>query len=309
MDQLHRGRNTTIANLYSFGLPPEQQANGSESAFFAYSCSFYFCVQGYSASTALGKTTQYPISSITNTSHLVNDDGTDWWVFEESHPELSTAPSTAFRVSEETRQNIGRPFTDVLGGNWQAQYAETAASEGPSSNVAGILYEASDSLSNLTDLIQGISDTLTFYIRTEGPSPPLDERFAPIVGESIPVVVVRWLWLSFPLILLVGGLIFLCLTIYETHRRNVRPWKGRRVPLLLARLDDSVRAQAQGGLVSRTGLDDRVGNLHVRLDFKGDDDIAFRRVYSKPEPVDTEGKVKISWGRSFFNFRSDRKVQ
>jgi hypothetical protein len=78
------------------------------------------------------------------------------------------------------------------------------------------------------------------------------------------VVRVRWYWLAYPLALIVGGLVFLVLTVLATRRRRVRPWKGHRVPLLLAELEESVRTVAVGGLGHRTGLDDRVGAPGVR---------------------------------------------
>ena len=301
---LGRDRNTTIANFYSFGTPSTALAEGSQSPFFAYKCSFYFCVQGYSASSSLGKMNQQPIPTTADRSHLVNDNNTYWWEFDDVPPELNAGPTAVFRVTEELRQDIGTPFTTVLSGNAVNTVGETLASSDVSSPVASLFWQASGSLANLTALVQGVSDSLTTYIRTAGPAPAPDVRFAPTVGVSVPVVRVRWAWLAYPLTLLFGALAFLGMTMYATHRRCVRPWKGNRVPLLLAHLDENLRAQAQGGLTHRTGLDDRVGAVRVRLEFDGDDGIVFRRVLRPTATIAATSKPKISqatsllgWGR------------
>lgn len=304
MGDLGRGRNTTIANFYSFGTPSTALAEGSQSPFFAYKCSFYFCVQGYSASSSLGKTNQLPIPTTADQSHLVNDTNTYWWEFDDVPPELNAGPTAVLRVTEELRQDIGRSFTNVLSGNVVNTVGETLASLDISSPVASLFWHASGSLADLTALAQGVSDSLTTYMRTAGPAPAPDVRFAPTVGVSVPVVGVRWAWLAYPLALLFGRLAFLGMTMYVTHRRCVRPWKGHRVPLLLAHLDENLRAQAQGGLTHRTGLDDRVGTLRVRLEFDGDDGIAFRRVLRPTATGAAASRPKISqatsllgWGR------------
>ncbi|MCJ1439710.1 MAG: hypothetical protein MMC23_000191 [Stictis urceolatum] len=147
--------------------------------------------------------------------------------------------------------------------------------------VLQLLWEANSSLNNLTAVVQSISETMTKYIRTAFPAQPVDERYAPTVGISVTLVKVRWGWLAYPLALLSIGLAFLGLTIYNTRRHQVRPWRGHRVPLLLAHLDENVRLRAKGGMRHRTGLDDRVGETRVRLDFDGDDNIVFRRVYEQ----------------------------
>jgi hypothetical protein len=289
------GPNTTIANFYSFGAPYL-----SQSPFVAYKCSFYFCVQGYSASSSLGKTNQQPIPTTADRSHLVLDNNSYWWEFDDVPPELNAGPTAVFRVNDFLRYEMGLPFTKVLSGN----VVTTSTSLYVSGPVTDLFWQASGSLADLNALVQGISDSLTTYMRTTGPALALDARFAPTVGLSVPVVGVRWAWLAYPLALLFGGLAFLGMTMYATHRRCVQPWKGHRVPLLLAHLDENLRAQAQGGLAHRTGLDDRVGALRVRLEFDGDDGIAFRRVLRPTTTVAAASRPKISqatsllgWGR------------
>jgi hypothetical protein len=52
------------------------------------------------------------------------------------------------------------------------------------------------------------------------------------------------------------------------------------------------RRPTRGGLARRTGLDDRVGALRVRLDFDGDDGITFRRAGGEVPSSQSSGLLK-----------------
>ena len=269
--------NSTIANFYSFGVnstPPSMPPF----LFSAYKCSFFFCIKGYSATVRLGKTTQQAIPMIASQSHLEwrNYSGHPdfWWVFDNVPEDLNVEAINEWMVPNYIRLTFGEALEGALSG----EFTDKADFEwGTNQFIGDILGEASVSLANLTTMVQSISDGLTSYIRTSGPALPPDPRYAPIVGTSVPVIVVRWGWLVYAIVLQAGGLIFLGSTIYLTRRRRVLPWKGHRVPLLLANLDESLQVHAQGGLAYRQGLDDRVGESRVRLEFDGDNGLAFRR--------------------------------
>ncbi|MCJ1402448.1 hypothetical protein MMC11_005668 [Xylographa trunciseda] len=186
------------------------------------------------------------------------------------------APATVFEVDETSREHLSELFVQVLAGNGTSD--GDVPTTYASSDIAQMFWEASISLDDLITLAKRISDTVTLYMRTADPMSRIDPQYAPTVGVSVPLVKVRWAWMVYPVALQFGGLAFLGITMYATQRHRVRPWKGHRVPLLLAHLDEDVRSQAQGGLMHRTGLDDRVGAMRVRLEFDGDDDMVFRRV-------------------------------
>ena len=71
-------RNTTIAKMYSFGAHGTTPNKGSQTEFFAYKCSFWLCVQGYSASSTSGSTHQQAISTIADRTSLVSYSGGQW---------------------------------------------------------------------------------------------------------------------------------------------------------------------------------------------------------------------------------------
>jgi hypothetical protein len=128
----------------------------------------------------------------------------------------------------------------------------------------------------MSALTQQMADQITAYTRTSF-SAPFDRAYAPTVLTEQILIRVRWPWLAFPLSLVLAGLVFLVLTILQTRRRLVRPWKGHRMPLLLAAVDGDIRKMASGGLHRRTGLEDRIGKIRMRLEFDGQDTVAFVR--------------------------------
>ena len=246
----------------------------------AYKCSFYFCVKGYSATASHGTTVQLAIPIIASQAHPVfrNYSGTSgfWWKFEDLPKGLNAEPASEWMVRDFIELNLAEALTGALSGE-SVYFSKNNSRSGTKFPTIEILANASESLANLTALIQRISDGLTSYIRTDGQALPPDPRYAPTVSTSVPVTVVRWGWLGYAIAVQAGGLTFLGLTICLTRRRQVLPWKGHRMPLLLANLDESLQARAQGGLAYRQGLDDRVGDLQVCLDFDGDNGLAFRR--------------------------------
>lgn len=124
-------------------------------------------------------------------------------------------------------------------------------------------------------LAQQIADSFTTFMRTYRPAPE-EARYAPTVFTNETFVRVRWAWLVFPLSLLAGGHVFLSATIWQTKQRRVQPWKARRIPLLLASIDDTFTKMGTNHLDSTTGLDDLVGRMKVRLEYGDDGEIAFK---------------------------------
>jgi hypothetical protein len=153
-------------------------------------------------------------------------------------------------------------------------------------NIAGIgsateglqaFWSASASVESMSALCQRIANGFTMYMRNSMPAAP-DARYAPTVYADATFVHVRWGWLAFPFSLLLAGHIFLLTTIWHTRRLRTQPWKGHRIPLLLASIDDVVKDATAGGLDSRTGLEERVGRFKVRLEYDDGDEIVFKRV-------------------------------
>ena len=146
---------------------------------------------------------------------------------------------------------------------------------GAQAAVLRAMWSAANTTSTMSDKMQVIADSFTSYMRTDLPAAP-DKRYAPSVGSLEIFVRVRWLWITYPLSLVLAGYVYLIATIYQTRRRAVRPWKSQRLPLLFAEVDDELREFASDGLNSR--LHDRTDRIRVQMDFNGSDELSFRRV-------------------------------
>ena len=281
--------NFTIANLYSFGTDEDSFV------FSGHNCSFHFCLKGYSARVSPSGLLQQASPIVASQSCPVYRNATDlndiWWKLENIPEELNAEPDDEYMIPDQLRYVIEEALTGALSGEVGFEKRIDGNAKYQILPTVEALRTASDSLANLTTLVQSISDGLTSYIRTNGPEPPPDSRYALVVGTTVSVIVVRWIWLLYAIALQIGGLVFLGLTVCLTRRRRMLPWKGQRVPLLLAKLDETVQARAQGALASPQGYDDSFGELHVCLEFDGDNGLAFRRTYgSRLQTLGTESE-------------------
>lgn len=258
----------------------------------AYSCSLYFCLQAYNATSADGIFEE----KLVGLWDRMNESGpnpfnlTDWkpgqpqptWTFADIPDSMNMANASAYVVDFESRQVLARSITGGIRGRVGLQGTNKPTFEGAFvtsiTDDASIqaLWTATNSTATMSSKFQAIADSFTAYMRTELVASP-DNRYAPTTYRSAIFVVVRWPWLAYPLSLLLAGHFFFAATVIQTRRRAVRPWKSQRLPLLLADIDDVVREFAAGGLHRRDGLEDRVGRMKVRMEFNGQDRLAFKR--------------------------------
>ena len=213
---------------------------------------------------------------------ITNHTDGEAWKFVNIPASLNTTESNLITVDEKFRSMLNGLAQTVLTGttSMKAEGSGDGSSDfswTDSSYPIAVLHYSSDNLENFTATIGRVSNGMTNRIRTMAHEKP-KSIYAPSVTISVPTIVVRWPWLAYVLVLQFSGLLFLLLTIQATNRRRIHAWKGHRMAFLLAELDPSLQHKAQGGLSHRTGLDDRIGEIKVRLEYNGDDRIAFRRI-------------------------------
>ena len=284
--------NMEIANIYSLGAPYSSFTDPvNESGIIvpaaAYNCSLYACIRGFSATMISGAMEQQPIETVMSealyipSTDVPQDAYGPWWQFSNFPAELNAESTTMINVSDSWRVWLRQPLLNMLQGNVSfniTSYPSASGSASVQGDLQEIFWNSSSSLTNFSSLVQDIADSLTTHIRQSSTTMKLDERYAPIVKVPVQIVRVRWGWLAYPLGLIAAALVFLVSTIVSTRRRQVRPWKGHRMPLLLAHLDDSVCELAQSELGHHNGLDRRVGAIAVRLEFDERNGIQFRRM-------------------------------
>lgn len=294
-----------LTTVWALGVPPSRysdvlkirKANRSNTdpLMVAYSCSLYFCLQAYNATSADGIFEEKLVGSWDrmnqngpNPFHMVNwEPGKPQptWTFVDVPDTMNLANASAFVVDFESRHVLAEAITTGIGGtvglnglNNMPTFQSLSNSSVSTNDAAAVqaLWMAANSTATMSSKIQAIADSFTAYMRTELAAPP-DGTYAPTTSRDAIFVVVRWPWLAYPLSLLLVGHLFFAATLFQTSRRAVRPWKSQRLPLLLAHLDDVVREFAAGGLHRRDGLEDRVGRMKVRMEYDGQDRLAFKR--------------------------------
>jgi hypothetical protein len=259
----------------------------------AYNCSLYFCLQTYEGHTTRGVTHQRRSSTWASPRFFETTDNpldppvpAQYYGFENVPPNMGILNPSAYIVDGYSLAALTAAVQPLLTGNatiYDPSNIIQYGSSGGLNTLPGLTQTVQNMLNSTTSLdrisaqAEQISDALTAYIRTTLPAAP-DARFAPTVLEEKTVIRVRWPWLSFPLTLLVAGYVFLGLTIWHTRRLRVRPWKGQRTAFLLAGVNDTIKRFASGGLESRNGLEDRVGEMRAYMAYDDEDEIAFKRV-------------------------------
>lgn len=261
----------------------------------AYSCSLYFCLQAYNATSADGIFKEKLVGSWDrmNESGLNPFHITDWapgrpqptWTFVDVPDLMHLANASAYVVDFESRHALTEAINSGIVGTvgldgFTNMPTFQSPSQGRNSTIdaASIqaLWTAANSTATMSSKFQAIADSFTAYMRTELAAPP-DGIYTPTTSREAIFVLVRWPWLAYPLSLLLAGYLFFAATLFQTRRRAVQPWKSQRLPLLLADIDDVVREFAAGGLHRRDGLEERVGRMKVQMEFDGQDGLAFKR--------------------------------
>ena len=90
--------------------------------------------------------------------------------------------------------------------------------------------------SNVTAIIDGMTTTMTNYIRTAG----VKDTFANGTAYALkPIVQVSWAWLALPAILLTLSALLLSLTIIVSKQAKLPVWKDSSLPTLFHGLDEN----------------------------------------------------------------------
>ena len=272
----------------------------AESLVVAYSCSLYFCLQAYNASSTKGIFTpqlletwdQMDVNVPANftSSSWASGDPQPNWTFAQIPASMNVDQALSGPVLDfESRTALGTPLLMGLRASVGINVTSGAPTVGQFDFTPPILamWMAANSTDTMSQKVQGVADSLTSYMRTDLAAPPT-ERYAPTTYSEAVFVAVRWPWLTYPLILVVASYAFFAATVLQTRRRAVKPWKSQRLPLLLANVDDIVREFAAGGLHRRDGLEERIGRIRVRIEFDGQDSVTFKRALEEKKSSEAE---------------------
>ncbi|KAI0973611.1 hypothetical protein F4678DRAFT_406196 [Xylaria arbuscula] len=140
-------------------------------------------------------------------------------------------------------------------------------------NLIEGLYRNSDNLQNWT---LNMAQALTNNFGTILPATQTDQYDGVAYSEQL-YFNIRWYWISLPVVVLILSYTFLAMTIEQTRRIAVQPWKGDVLVMAFADVDTDVKTTiaTSGALDCPRGLDKAVGDVRVGLGSNFSEGIVF----------------------------------
>lgn len=121
---------------------------------------------------------------------------------------------------------------------------------------------------DFTIAMQNIATSVSSYMRSLSKDS--------IIGQSLSqetFIRVKWAWITFPAVLVFGGVLLLITAIVQTSRKGVEVWKYSCMPLLFHSVDDGtgrrVEDIAKRQLVTVEEMEDEAKSIRVRLAREG----------------------------------------
>lgn len=134
------------------------------------------------------------------------------------------------------------------------------------------LWPMHDASENLDKWIKKLAHSMTNVIRAQS-----SNQIEAYNGEAFQLgIQVRWEWIILPAVLVVSSLALLIVTILETAKGPIGPWKGSPLLYLFTDMDRDIKKRATGRMHNYNDLQKAVGKMRVNL------------------YVDDEGECKLS---------------
>ncbi|KAI0858267.1 hypothetical protein F4860DRAFT_486760 [Xylaria cubensis] len=130
-------------------------------------------------------------------------------------------------------------------------------------SISGLAFQYGNNVSAKMDVI---ADSLTKWIQTNSE----DSVEVPgTVWTEATVIHIRWVWLTFPVALVVFSAVFLITIAMNSYKHNVPAWKSSLMPLLFHGVaewsDDEIRDIRQGNLENKSDMERRAKTMNVKL--------------------------------------------
>ena len=226
----------------------------------AIECALWFCVESYNISVASNEPHQRVLSTTSKHTPATSSG----YRFLEILTDVNRTPNIS--VSSDAYTTM---FSAI---DLSAKATYTSVSNGMSgeesttfsSDVAQALWSAS---SDWDTWIARFAKSLSNEIRST-PTAANDTRnihYAGVAHTEKTYVSVRWGWLAFPAGMVLASLIFVLLTMWQSHKRNLYAWKGSSLIFLFTSFIGSVDENVVKGLHEPGGLARRVGKDKVVL--------------------------------------------
>ncbi|KAI0141634.1 hypothetical protein GGR57DRAFT_487073 [Xylariaceae sp. FL1272] len=223
----------------------------------AYRCELWFCLQSYSmtATNGVGNRTvvdewSYSMFSADNSEY----------VFLDIPAEMNTDALAKYSVPEDAVETLGNFMNKLMIGN--------ATRVGSTATFDNDWIEAMEDAAtkNLTKWISNLAASLTMDIQQTGAvDPERNFEYNGTAFQLLPLVVVNWYWVTYPISLMILAILYLMQTVWTTARDEVCAWKCEALPMLFCHVSKTIFEQVGDGMDAPGGLNRRVGQTEVEL--------------------------------------------
>ncbi|EON65410.1 hypothetical protein W97_04648 [Coniosporium apollinis CBS 100218] len=136
--------------------------------------------------------------------------------------------------------------------------------------------------------IQNLALAITNQIIQAAPAGN-DSHYGSMVHTLEPFIHVRWLWLTFPTLIVLGSIVFLAASIWQTRLAPTRAWKSSALALLLCSVDDVTKTPSVVRYIDRFDrIPSSIGRVRVALQQTEESGWVFKRVSdacTDPQPA------------------------
>jgi hypothetical protein len=230
----------------------------------ATECALWYCIKEYNVSTSLGQQRETIVRTWdANETNIVTPQ-------RDLYAESSTDAEQKFGISMDNAYGIQMKLEQRLGGT---AWAEPTGKLEFETDSAHSMFASHD---NLTGWVNNLADSITNAMRTQGDTVPVSlEEYRGTAFSTEAFIHVRWIWIAFPCAMVMGGIVNLAGTIWQTDRANVLAWRSDPLaPLLmtLSRDTDAEGKEDEAIFIRKNGaVQESIRNrrVHLRKDVQG----------------------------------------
>jgi hypothetical protein len=179
----------------------------------AFNCSLSFCLQAYTAKVTDGVFTEIPGEEMTVVADFVGDNR----ALHVPADRLSPGANSTFGLGQQFEVAVESSFQTTFNGSGTGN-ADTTDTEFSSDLLASLFYSGPD---RIPETMRNLATSMTNNMRLQSS--------AVVLGTALDAqlyIHVRWVWLSLPLIMVIGSIVFLLLTVWQSRRWGIPSWRG-----------------------------------------------------------------------------------
>ncbi|KAK4973205.1 hypothetical protein LTR28_011805 [Elasticomyces elasticus] len=239
----------------------------------AAECGLWYCLQAHDVGVSFGNIVQSHTDHWNEAQSRLDFNDVDKLNFTNIPASFNLDPGTVYGVHRRAFRSIVAALDRLLQGevrvredpdnldNPDAEFKFlTPDGSGHSDSVQAVWNYAD----NLDTWISNLALSMSNHIRLTGTA-QVSKRYAGTAWASVVFVKVRWVYLTFPIAMVILSIAFWIFSVIETLQSPAKPWKSSALAVLYARLDQELQNEAANGLLEEDDLGKYVHRRKVLL--------------------------------------------